>query len=135
MKITKQQLRKIIRESFRTADGGNRPPWVDDPLPAPKPAAPRARRIDPAQAFRRLQTLAYRAGREYAADNPDGDGAAGIEDVARDLAQSALWNVSPDDINAAQQHLRHDEWDVGGQVDLLDMLKDSVAEGAYSIGG
>ncbi len=130
MKITKRQLRKIIRESFRTADGGNRPPWVDDPLPEPTAAPVRSRRINPEQAFRKLQKIAERVGQDWADDNL---GETGIEDAARDLAQSALWEAGDDVAAAARQYLARDAyWDGGaGEVDLLDMLKDSVASGVY----
>ena len=138
MKITKRQLRKIIQESFRTAAGGNRPPWADDPLPEPAAPAQRARRprrINPEQAFRKLQKIARGIGADYASDNPNGDGVVGIEDAARDLAGSALWEAGEDVVAAAEAYIQRDaQWDgIGGEVDLLDMLKDSVASGAYSV--
>lgn len=135
MKITKRQLRNIINEAIRKewvpgVGWGAKESGYEDAAPK------RVRKLDPERSFRKMQKVAERIGADWASDNLH-DEAAGIEGAARDLAASALWEVGDEVVAAAQEYLqRNARWDgITGEVDLLDMLKDSVASGAYSVSG
>ena len=162
MKITRKQLRKLIRESYRTAAGGNRPPWADDPLPepapppAPKPPRARKPRKQPdARMMKKVKKLGVSAGKDWAADTL-GDARrdssmwegqySSAEEYVSDLGQTAASDTArgilewsgDESISEWYSHLptREDYWSLDQRPvkwTVKDIVADAFYEGVTSI--
>ena len=114
MKITKTNLRKLVREAsdpFGLGGAGAFRKYGDDVRWLPEAAAPkRARKprgVGAEQGFKRLMKLAKEMGEDWLEDNPidGGEDSYSLYDVAHDLGMNALHNADPKDLDAALRHV------------------------------
>ena len=140
MKITKTNLRKLVREAsdpFGLGGAGAFRKYGDDVRWSPEAAAPkRARKprgVSPEQGFRRLMKLASTFGADWLSDNPtDGsDESYSLADVAYDLGDAALHSADPRDVEAAKKYIAGNTGsrnETSIKYMLRDALGDAVAD-------